>query len=47
MPSGAFYVWEIPITLVFTCLFPRYFKIVTGSLFNASEHMKGFADVSS
>ena len=32
-----FYVWEIPFTLVFTCLFPRYFKIVTASLFSVRE----------
>ena len=27
------YMWEISFTLVSTCLFPRYFKIVTASLF--------------
>ena len=37
---------EIPFTLVFTCLFPRYFKIVTASLFIASEHVQGFVEVS-
>ena len=38
-----FYMWEIPFTLVFTCLFPRYLKIVTASLFIASDHVQGFA----
>ena len=39
-----FYMWEIPFTLVFTCLFPRYVKIVTASLFIASEHVQGVAE---
>ena len=39
-----FYMWEIPFTLVLTCLFPRYVKIVTASLFIASEHVQGVAE---